>query len=147
MKKLVLFSLSVVATAAMAAGPSPAEIEIAGKSTQVAVLHTSAVLNVANGSMSNAQQNLASNAGNVDIKKSGNSFQIVGAQGSVFANISNANTKATQNVSSNSGDIDISGTSVQVTSAYNSAVLNFATGKGAKAMQNIASNSSCATCL
>ena len=147
MKKFVLLALSVAASAAMAAGPSGVQTTIAGQSTQAVVLQTSTVTNTANGAYSNAQQNLASNAGDVDITSSGKSFQAVGAQNTTFANTSNANTKAQQNVSSNSGDVTISGNSLQLTLATNSSVRNTATGYNAKAVQSIASNSSCSTCL
>ena len=147
MKKLVLLSLSVVATAAMAAGPSGVQTTIAGDSTQAVVLLTSTVTNTANGSYANAQQNLASNAGDVAITSSGKSIQIVGAQNSNFTNTANAITKAQQNVSSNSGDVTISGHSLQLTLAANSNVRNSATGFNARAVQSIASNSSCSTCL
>lgn len=147
MKKLVLLAMSVAATAAMAAGPAGIQTTIAGSSTQAAVLLTSTVTNTASGAYSNAQQNLASNAGDVDITSSGRSIQIVGSQNSTFANTANANTKAQQNVSSNSGDVTISGNSTQITLAANSSVRNTATGYNAKAVQSIASNSSCSTCL
>ena len=147
MKNFVLLALSVVASAAMAAGPSGVQTTIAGQSTQAAVLLTSTVTNTASGAYSNAQQNLASNAGDVAITSSGKSTQIVGSQNSNFTNTSNAHTKAQQNVSSNSGDVTISGTSLQVTLAANSSVRNSATGYNAKAVQSIASNSSCSTCL
>ena len=147
MKSFVLLAMSVVATSAMAAGPAGIQTTINGTSQQTAILQTSAVTNTANGTRSNAQQNLASNAGDVAITSSGKSFQIVGAQNSTFANTSNANTKAQQNVSSNSGDVTISGTSTQFTQAVSSFVRNTATGGNARAVQSIASNSSCSTCL
>ena len=147
MKSLVLLAMSVVATSAMAAGPSGVQTIIAGQSTQAVVLLSSVVRNTANGHNSNAQQNLASNAGDVDITSSGKSTQIVGAYNTTFSNTSNAHTKAQQNVSSNSGDVTISGNSLQLTLAANSAVSNTATGHNAKAVQSIASNSSCSTCL
>ena len=147
MKKFVLLILSVAASAAMAAGPAGIQTTIAGQSTQIAVLLISSVTNTANGTNSNAQQNLASNAGDVAITAQGRSTQVVGAVGSNFTNTSNANTKAQQNVSSNSGDVTISGNSLQVTLAANSNIRNSATGFNAKAVQSIASNSSCSTCL
>jgi hypothetical protein len=147
MKKLALLALSVIATGAMAAGPAGVQIVIDGTSTQAAVLLTSSVVNRANGVNSNAQQNLASNAGDVYVSASGNSTQVVAAQNSTFRNTSNANTEAQQNVSSNSGDVTITGTSLQITLASGSNVTNTATGYNAKAVQSIASNSSCSTCL
>lgn len=145
MKKLVLLALSAVATAAMATGPSPAsEIKISGNSAQVAMLSTTGVVNTANGEDAVAQQNLASNAGNVTI--SGNSLQMVGAQGSYVGNTSNANTVAQQNLSSNVGDVTVSGNSLQATMLHASYVLNSATGRDATAVQNIASNNACFAC-
>lgn len=145
MKKLVLLALSVVATAAMATGPTPAsEITISGNSAQIAVLSTTGVVNTANGEDSLAQQNLASNAGDVTI--SGNSLQIVGARGSYVGNTSNANTVAQQNLSSNIGEVTVSGNSLQATMLDASYVVNSATGRDASAVQNIASNNACFAC-
>ena len=145
MKKLVLLALSVVATAAMATGPTPAsEITISGNSAQIAVLSTTGVVNTANGEDALAQQNLASNAGDVTI--SGNSLQIVGARGSYVGNTSNANTVAQQNLSSNIGEVTVSGNSLQATMLDASYVLNSATGRDATAVQNIASNNACFAC-
>ncbi len=146
MKKLAFLALSVAATAAMAAGPAGVQVVIDGTSTQAAVLLTSSVVNTANGVNSNAQQNLASNAGDVYVGSSGNSTQIVAAQNTSFTNTSNAFTEAQQNVSSNSGDVTINGTSLQITLASGSTVANEATGFNARAVQSIASNTSCATC-
>jgi len=145
MKKLVLLALSAVATAAMAAGPTPAsEITIRGNSAQIAVLSSSGVENTASGEDAVAQQNLASNAGDVTI--SGNSLQIVGARSSYVGNTANANTVAQQNLSSNIGDVTVSGNSLQATLMDNSYVLNSAYGRDATAVQNIASNNACFAC-
>ena len=146
MKKLALLALSAIATAAMATGPTPASsISISGNSTQIAVLSTSGVVNTANGRDSLAQQNLASNAGDVDIR--GNSLQMVGARGSYVGNTSNANTMAQQNLSSNIGDVTVRGNSLQATMLDASYVLNSATGRDAVAVQNIASNNACFACV
>lgn len=146
MKKLVLIALSAVASAAMATGPTPAsEITISGTSIQVASLSTTGVVNTANGRDSLAQQNLASNAGDVTI--SGNSLQIVGARGSYVGNTSNADTMAQQNLSSNVGEVTVKGNSLQATMLNSSYVLNSATGRDAVAVQNIASNNACFTCV
>ena len=145
MKKIVLLALSVVASAAMAAGPATT---IDGTSIQTATLTNTGVSNTAYGINANAQQNLASNAGNVDIASGGTSTQTVTATGAFFSNIANADTKAQQNVSSNSGDVTIKGSSTQLTVAAGTTVVaNSATGFNAKAVQSIASNTSCATCL
>lgn len=145
MKKFVLLALSVVASAAMAAGPAGVQTTISGNSTQAAVLQTSSVTNTANGVLSQAQQNLASNAG--DIAISGNSIQVVASNNSSFTNTAGPLNEAQQNVSSNSGDVTISGSSLQITLANGSNMTNTAVGIGAKAVQSIASNASCSTCL
>lgn len=140
MKKLALLALSVIATAAMAAG----EIDITGTSIQIAAMRTSAVVNTAYGEDSVAQQNLASNVGDIDIR--GTSVQVVAAHGSYVSNWANEDTLAQQNLSSNVGDVDIRGRSLQVTALYNSFVGNSAKGDDALAVQNIASNNSCFGC-
>ena len=147
MKKLVLFALSVVATAAMAAGPAGVQIEINGTSTQTADLRSTTVRNNASGVNSQAQQNISSNAGDVFVAGGARSTQTTRATGSVITNTANANTEAQQNMSSNSGDVTIRGFSTQLTTLVNSSVINTATGSRAKAVQSIASNSSCSTCL
>ena len=147
MKKLVLLALSVVATAAMAAGPAGTQVEINGTSTQTADLRNSAVRNTAFGVNAQAQQNISSNAGDVTVTGSGRSSQTTAASGGLITNTANANTKAQQNMSSNAGDVTIRGSSTQLTVVAASIVANAATGHNAKAVQSIASNSSCSTCL
>lgn len=148
MKKIVLLALSVVASAAMAAGPAGVQTTINGTSTQTASLTSTGVSNTAFGVNANAQQNLASNAGDVEIAGGGNSSQTVRSTNATFRNTANANTKAQQNVSSNSGDVTIRGRSTQLTTATaGTVVANIATGTNAKAVQSIASNASCSTCL
>ena len=71
MKKIVLLALSVVASAAMAAGPAGVQTTINGTSTQTASLTNTGVSNTAFGVNANAQQNLASNAGDVEIAGGG----------------------------------------------------------------------------
>jgi hypothetical protein len=145
MKQLVLFALSAIATAAMAAGPAPAsEILISGTSYQIASISGTSVRNEAYGAEAQAQQNLASNAGDVSI--SGNSLQAVVANGGSVYNRANANTTASQNLSSNVGEVTISGTSVQLTVLDRASIYNEAMGRDAKAVQNIASNNSCFVC-
>ena len=143
MKALVLFALSTVAAAAMAAGPV-AEIRISGNSTQAVVMLGSAAGNSAAGRAAIAQQNLASNTGDVSI--SGNSVQAVGTLDSVMVNTATANSMAQQSLSSNVGNVGIGGNSTQATLLIGSALLNSATGRGATAVQNVASNNACYTC-
>ena len=147
MKKLVLLALSVVATAAMAAGPAGTQIEINGTSTQTADLRSSNVRNTAIGTNAQAQQNISSNAGDVLVAAGARSSQTTNANTGTITNTSNANTKAQQNMSSNAGDVTIRGFSTQLTHVVSSTVANVATGFNAKAVQSIASNSSCSTCL
>jgi hypothetical protein len=129
MKKLALFALSVVATAAMAAGPAPeSEIKISGYSEQSASLTNVAVSNEAYGAQAQAQQNLASNVGDINIK--GSSYQSVTANGGAVTNYAS----------------DYTVTSFQTTMLKNAYVSNYAYGKDAMAVQNIASNNSCFVC-
>lgn len=146
MKTIALFALSVVATAAMATGPAPvAEIKIDGTSIQIAALSNSGVVNQANGTNSLAQQNLASNTGDVTID--GTSVQIVAGRGSLVWNKADANAEAQQNLSSNVGNVTIGGDSLQATLLKNSFVGNFATGSNSLAVQNVATNNACFTCV
>ena len=148
MKKFVLLALSFAASAAMAAGPAGVQVEINGTSTQTADLRLSTVRNTASGVNSQAQQNISSNAGDVFVAGGARSTQTTRSSGgSVITNTSNANTEAQQNMSSNSGDVTIRGTSIQLTTLVSSTVANIATGFRAKAVQSIASNASCSTCL
>lgn len=148
MKKLALLALSVIATAAMAAGPTGVQVEIDGTSTQTADLRSVTVRNTAQGTNAQAQQNISSNAGDVFVARGARSAQTTNASaGSVITNTANANTKAQQNMSSNSGDVTIRGFSTQLTNVVSSTVSNIATGSQAKAVQSIASNASCSTCL
>ena len=148
MKKLALLALSLVATAAMAAGPAGVQVEINGTSTQTADLRNVSVRNTASGAGSQAQQNISSNAGDVFVAGGARSTQTTNASGgSIITNTANANTEAQQNMSSNSGDVTIRGFSTQLTNVVASSVTNFATGFRAKAVQSIASNASCSTCL
>jgi hypothetical protein len=145
MKKLALFALSIVATAAMAAGPAPeSEIKISGYSEQAASISNADVSNNAYGAQAQAQQNLASNVGDISIK--GDSHQSVTVNGGAVTNKAYDYTVAQQNLSSNIGEVEITGTSYQTTVARNSYISNEAWGRDAMAVQNIASNNSCFVC-
>lgn len=145
MKKLALFALSVVATAAMATGPAPAtDIVINGTSIQIAAVSNAAVKNKADGGDANAQQNLASNAGDVTIN--GGSLQIVAGHSGMVSNTAHSDATAQQNLSSNVGDVTVNGNSLQATLFHNSYIGNSATGRNAMAVQSIASNNACFTC-
>lgn len=147
MKSLAFIALSVIASAAMAAGHSSApEIKITGNSVQSVSMTGAHATNKSTGTNSEALQNLASNAGDVTI--SGNSKQTVSA--GLLSSVSNeakgTETFASQNLSSNLGDVTISGYSEQHTSLIASAVSNLAEGAHSKAVQNIASNNACVSC-
>ena len=143
MKKFVFIVLSVIASAAMAGVSSTADtkLEISGTSVQTALITTSTVSNTSSGDMSEAQQNIASNVGNINI--SNNSIQSVDIQD---ANVSNQSTggksSAQQSLSSNVGNVVIIGDSNQLTLVANSAMSNTAGGYNSLAIQNVASNSS-----
>lgn len=144
MKKLLVFALSAIATAAIAAGPAGGGIEISGSSDQAVILFGTAVTNTADGANAKAQQNLSTNAGNVEITNS--SQQTFDAFLSNVTNLANGNTIAQQNGSSNVGDATISGNSIQLSFITDSTIANSATGYNASAVQSTASNTSCFTC-
>ena len=143
MKKFVFIVLSVVASAAMAGVSSPAntKLEITGKSEQTALISHSAVSNMTSSDSSEAQQNLASNVGEIKITKE--STQTVDVKNADVSNKSTAyKSIAQQSLSSNVGNVLISGRSEQLTLVKHSAVSNAASGSNSLAVQNIASNSS-----
>ena len=139
MKKLAFFALSVVASAAFAAG----SIDIDGVSSQTANIATTTISNWANGARSDAFQNFASNSGNVTVTLGGRSEQLV-----TTSNFSNAvnearvDAVAQQNVSSNVGDLNritISGASIQRATLNGTTLRNTATGDNV-AQQSVTSN-------
>ena len=143
MKKFAFIVLSVVASAAMAGVSSTAntKLEISGKSEQTALITTSNVSNMASGDMSEAQQNIASNVG--DIKVSKTSIQSVDVLEASVSNKSTGNKSvAQQSLSSNVGSVLINGHSDQLTVVVGSALSNAASGSNSLAVQNVASNSS-----
>lgn len=146
MKSLALFALGSIASAAMAVTPVAPEIVINGDSTQLASLTLTAVSNTAHAN-NTAQQNLASNAGNVTIRNGGSSWQVVDSLASVVTNEARGrDAYASQNLSSNMGDVTIGGNSTQITTLRVASVANLADGRNSKAVQNIASNNACVTC-
>lgn len=158
MKSIALFTLSLIATAAMAGvtthppgggtggtGPQASEVVINGTSVQVTALANSGVGNKADYG-GKATQNLASNAGKVEI--SGTSVQVVAAANTGIWNEANGkDAVAVNNLASNYGDVTVKngGTSVQVVAAYNTGISNVAYA-GSRAVQNISSNNGCTTC-
>ena len=128
MKSLVLFALSVVASAAMATGPvGPSAITISGSSTQLTTITDSIVRNKADGSGSQALQNIASNAGTITIKGGGSSDQTVLInKDSLVTNVAMKDAIAQQNLASNVGYVTISGKSKQNVTVDHSTVSNIA---------------------
>ena len=147
MKKLALIAFAALATSAFAApgGPGPS-ISITGTSVQSTSLIYSTVDNSAKCYSAVAQQNLASNAGNVSI--AGKSEQDVTSNGSSIRNAAmGAKAYASQNLASNVGNVTVagSGKSAQYVYLKDAHVSNTA-GAGTVAVQNIASNNACVTC-
>lgn len=141
MKNLFIFGLSAIAATAMAAGPS---VSISGNSDQALIMYSSSGTNTADGARARAQQNLSTNAGDINIK--GESKQTSDLFDSYVNNQASANTLAQQSVSSNVGDVSITGYSVQFSYLTGSSIANSATGYSASAIQSAASNTSCTTC-
>ena len=85
MKKLSVLALALFAATAFAHRPSaPTEVNVSGTSVQAALFDGSAVVNRVTDRDNIGQQNLASNAGAVNI--SGDSLQVVYARNSVIWN-------------------------------------------------------------
>ncbi len=153
MKKLAIIALALTATAAFAQSssrystptPPPASSangpEINDPSVQATVLLNTAVINAASFG-GEAVQNIATNAGNVDV--SGAQLQLVGAKNSLIMNAA-LGGEARQNLASNVGNVEINATSIQAVVAANSAIINKAS-FGSKAVQNVSTNTSCSTC-
>jgi hypothetical protein len=106
MKSLAFFALSVVATAAMATQPTgPSTLTISGNSTQLASVNGGYLTNTAHAS-AYANQNVASNKGDIDIK--GNSSQTAILQNAKVSNeAKSAGDVAVQNLASNAGDVNV----------------------------------------
>lgn len=109
---------------------------------QATMLVNTSVSNSAFGSGATAQQNLASNVGNVS--DSGNEMQLVMARNSSIVNKSWGG-KADQNIASNVGYNGLTAATYQIALIKDSSVVNHA-GWGGHALQNISSNSNCASC-
>ena len=98
MKKSIIFAAAALS---FALGVQ-AEVKIGGNNKQSVTVKNGAVVNMANGAMATAKQNLASNKGKVDI--GGNNNQEVSVKNGAVVNMANgAMTKAEQNLASNDG--------------------------------------------
>jgi uncharacterized protein YjlB len=95
-------TLFIAAAALSMALGAQAEVKIGSKNTQSVTVKNGAVLNMANGNLAEAKQNLASNKGNVKI--GGSNTQTVSVTNGAVLNMANGNmTKAEQNLASNEG--------------------------------------------
>jgi hypothetical protein len=94
-------------------------------------------------SYATAQQNLASNVGQVAIY--GHSDQTATVDNSDVRNMAWDHTIAQQSMSTNVGNVVVGGTSTQTTNLWRAGVYNTAYSTGAKAIQNLSSNNSCST--
>ena len=145
MKKLAIIALALTATAAFADRggyePRSSGPQINDPSIQATVLLNTAVINAASYG-GEAVQNIATNAGNVDV--SGAQLQLVGAKNSLIMNAA-LGGEARQNLASNVGNVEINAMSIQAVVAANSAVINKA-GYRSLAVQNVSTNTSCSTC-
>lgn len=142
MKKIAIIALALTASSAFAFGfDSQKGPEINDPSVQATVLLNTAVINAAT-FRGEAVQNIATNAGKVEVD--GAQLQLVGAKNSLIMNAA-LGGEARQNLASNVGDVEINAMSIQAVVAANSAIINKAA-FGAKAVQNISTNTSCSTC-
>lgn len=165
MKKIILIGLSAVAFSAFADSgyqpqqPSnpPAQPSSPGHhhnhhgshhhgghdpSIQATLLMNTAVTNSATGFFGRAEQNLASRVGVLDGRSP--EVQLVMARDSIITNEAMGGT-ATQNIASNAGSGGLEAAKYQMAIFNDSSVINRA-GFGARAVQNISSNTNCLTC-
>jgi len=149
MKKFTLILLATLATTAFANGGGGGGNGGGGGQTtqndptmQATMLVNTAVINSAFGPGGSAQQNLASNVGS--FTPNGTELQLVMAKNSLIMN-SAMGGQAEQNIASNVGHEGLHSTTYQVAFIKDSAVINKAAW-GAKALQNLSSNSNCLTC-
>lgn len=152
MKKFTLILLATLATTAFANGSGSGSGSGGngggGQTTQndptmqATMLVNTAVINSAFGSGGSAQQNLASNVGS--FAPNGTELQLVMAKNSLIMN-SGLGGQAEQNIASNIGHEGLHSSTYQVAFIKDSAVINKAS-FGAKALQNLSSNSNCLTC-
>ncbi|MEY4911458.1 MAG: hypothetical protein RL761_1121 [Pseudomonadota bacterium] len=150
MKKLSVLALTLFAVSAFATGPSgggTTEVVITGVSEQTSTLTGVIVSNKVEGANNIGQQNLASNAGAIEIK--GTSKQTVTATGGSIRNsVEGSDNVAGENLSSNVGNVTIAagGKSTQTTTTSYADISNSVKGTHNLGTQNISSNNSCATC-
>ena len=95
-------SLLIACTLAAYTLGAQADIKIGGNNKQSVKVENGAVVNMANGGLATAKQNLASNKGNVKI--GGTNQQSVDVKNGAVVNMANGGlTKAEQNLASNDG--------------------------------------------
>ena len=100
------------------------------------------MINTAAGHNALAQQNLASNVGS--FSSNATVMQMAAVKDSMLMNMSWGG-QANQNIASNVGEDGLHTSTYQVAFIRDSAVINRASW-GAKALQNLSSNSNCLTC-
>jgi hypothetical protein len=149
MSKYLAIVLAIASSAAFATPPSgpgsTPKIVINGTSIQATAMAYSAIKNTAKDNQSEAQQFLASNAGNVTIN--GTSVQAVVGKNSLITNLAQDNqTYAMQTLASNVGDVTVNGTSLQLVALDHAVVANAAMGNQTKAVQGLSSNNACFKC-
>lgn len=109
---------------------------------QATLLVNTAVVNTAFGANGIAQQNLASNVGS--FSSNATVMQMAAIKDSLVMN-SGLGGQANQNIASNVGEDGLRTSTYQIALIRDSAVINRAAW-GAKALQNLSSNSNCLTC-
>ncbi len=109
---------------------------------QATVVVNTALINTAFGANGLAQQNLASNVGS--FSSNATVMQLAMVKDSLIMN-SGLGGQANQNIASNVGEDGLRTSTYQVAMIKDSAVINRAA-FGAKALQNLSSNSNCLTC-
>ena len=139
MKVLAFFALSAVATAAMAVQP-PSTITLNGPSVQMTNSVGTSISNTS-GAHNEALQNIASNAGPVQVFAGGSSTQTANlGLGAVTNEAKGEDALARQNLASNNGKVEIRAASTQTVNSLGAVLSNLADGSDAHATQNVASN-------
>lgn len=102
---------------------------------------------VLSGTQNTAEQNIASNRGNVTLNSNG-SQEVTIRGASIVNQVEGSQSTAEQSLAANQGDVRLSGqTSQSVTVTWGSTVFNGAAGTGVRAVQAISTNSStCVSC-
>lgn len=146
MKQLIIACTLGLATAS-AFAQDIVTINGAYRQTTEITDHSSVSNSVISGTQNTAEQNLASNRGNVTLNSNG-SQEVTIRGASIVNQVEGSQSTAEQGLASNFGDARISGQTTQsVTVTWGSTVFNGASGTSTRAVQNISSNNStCVSC-